>query len=369
MVLHFSRLSHHRVYVLHWYRYTLRNISRNICSEHLQLRARTTVKTTLTKHRHDKSSWSIYKLLRDLKALNKLLLKSKTEKIWDLLTIYSRKTSGNGKKQPLPLSAAPEAAQQNPEDVRNAKILHDYVTEKQRHFLLPMYIAKEFKSNLVLPLALHERYLQKLHRIEYKLASGPPKVSINYTSAGKARIWFIRSAINKGKRQSKELGRIIRLEKRKGQKNLDYWNACHANSRWVWHEAVWEHLLENGSILKGSPEKHLDNVSKAASRTKHATINASEKAVREWLDPIKESLDHLSIESDRRTKYFDEYKRERVFRNEYQFFAQKTEIMYQNRKRRFTKMLVNDLPFVTPFFEKQNLPSILRAHKFVSVNE
>ncbi|CEP63074.1 Rrg1p LALA0_S07e01816g [Lachancea lanzarotensis] len=368
MVLHFSRLPHHRTYVLHWYRYTLRNIPKYVCSEHLQLRIRTTVKTTLTKHRCDKSSWSIYRLLRDLKTLNSLLLKSKTEKVWDLLTLYSRKTSGNGKKLPLPLSAPSEATYQDPVDVRNAKILHDYVTEKQRRFLLPQYISKGFKAKLVFPLALHEQSLQKLHRIEYKLALGPPKVSLNHTSAGKSRIWFIRSAINKGKRQSKELGRIIREQKKKGQKNLDNWNACHANSRWAWYEAVWEHLIEHGSVLGGGPEKYLNSASKAANRTRQTTTKTDDKAVGEWLDPIKESLDFLSTESEQQAKYFDEYKQKRIFRGQYQYFVQKTEVMYENRKRRYTKMLKNDLPFATPFFETQNLPTIMKAHKFVSGN-
>ncbi|SCU83607.1 LAME_0C05820g1_1 [Lachancea meyersii CBS 8951] len=364
MVLHFSQLPHHRTYVLHWYRYTLRNIPRNVHSEHLQLRIKSVTRTTVLKHRSDKSSWSIYKLLRDLKKLNTLLLKSKTEKVWELLTLYSRKTSGKGKKSSLPICAPPKAPEQDPETVRNAKLLHDYITEKQRRSLLPNNLADEFKLKLVLPLALHEHNLQKLHRIEYKLASGPPKVSLNYTSAGKARIWFVRSAVNKGKRQSRGLGRIIRLEKKKGQNNLDYWNSIHENSRWAWHEAVWEHLIETNSVIQGSPEKFLSSTAKPINKTGHVANVDENRVICEWLNPLKESLEFLSVQSERQAKYFEEYKRKATFRSQCQYFAQKTDLMYQNRKRRYTKMLNDDLPFVTPFFRTRNLPAVLKAHKF-----
>ncbi|SCU99846.1 LANO_0F03972g1_1 [Lachancea nothofagi CBS 11611] len=363
MPLHFSQLPSHRTYVLHWYRYTLRNVPKNVHSVHLQSRIKSITKITLFKHRHDKSSWSVYRLLRDMKTLNGLLLKSKTEKVWKLLTTYSQKTPRSRRKTSIS-TVTSEPPIQEPEVVRNAKILHDYILEKKRNYSLPNVVSDEYKSELLMPLALHEHFLAKLHRIEYKLALGPPKVSVNYTAAGKARIWFVRSALNRGVRQSKALGRLIRAEKRNGQKNLDYWDNCRSVSVWAWHEAAWEHLMETGTMLKGNPEQFLSTTNKNRGRDYGGTGPVDAKAIREWFDPINESLKRLNSQSIDKANYFEGYKHKSVLQSQRQYFTKKTEVMYLNRRRRYTRMLKEHLPYVTPFFKNQNLPDVMKSYKF-----
>ncbi|CUS21213.1 LAQU0S02e08614g1_1 [Lachancea quebecensis] len=360
MVLHFSCSTRHRTFVLHWYRYTLRNVNRQTFSWHLKARVKDITRITLVKHKSDKSSWSVYTLLRDLRTLNGFLRNKKTAAAWRLLTLYSKKSP---KTQTSPPSTALQQSPplQDPETVRNNHIIHSYVAERQQKNLLPQEISAEYKTLLLLPLALHYHSLKKLHIIESKLAQGPPKVSVNYTSAGKARIWFLRTAVNKNKRQSKALGQIIRREKRKSQKNLDYWEKCRVNGIWAWHEAAWEHLMETNTVLTGSPAKYFD-----AERTrKHiASEDTSLKAVAEWLDPVFSSLDMLQAQSAEQAAYFEKYKHNTVLQGQQQYFARKSDKMYENRKKRFKSLLEDDLPFVTPYFCKRNLAAVMKSHKF-----
>ncbi|KAM3159824.1 Required for respiratory growth protein 1, mitochondrial [Lachancea thermotolerans] len=360
MVLHFSKLARHKTFVLHWYRYTLRNVARQTFSWHLKARVKDITRTTIVKHKSDKSSWSIYILLRDLKALNGFLRNKKTAAAWRLLTLYSKKPLRSGASSPsVALEHSPPL--QDPETVRNSHIIHSYIVERQQKNLLPLEIPAEYKTLLLLPLALHDHALKRLHLIESKLVRGPPKVSVNYTSAGKARIWFLRTAVNKNQRQSKALGQIIRREKRKNQKNIDYWEKCRVNGIWAWHEAAWEHLMETNTMLTESPAKYFDN---ERSRKRAASDGTSVKAVAEWLDPVFSSLDMLQAQSAEQAAYFEQYKHNTVLQGLQQFFARKSDKMYQNRKKRFESLLENDLPFVTPYFSQQNLATVMKSHKF-----
>ncbi|SCU78332.1 LADA_0A05138g1_1 [Lachancea dasiensis] len=363
MVLHFSQIPRHRTYVLHWYRYTLRNCTKYVHSVHLQQRVRRVTKVTMLKHKSDKSSWNVYKLLRDMKRINSLLVKSKTEKVWRLLTTYMGKSSRR-KKRPSPsvdFMATNKGPTQDPERVKSSKILADYLTEKQGKLQIPSNICDKYKAQLILPLALHEHALRKLQRIEFKLAAGPPKVSLNYTAAGKARIWFVRSALNKGRRQSRALGRLIRSEKRKAQKNLDYWGHCQENSYWAWHEALWENLMETGCFITGGPEQFMSWDSKSVKRVGTAECNDT---LNEWLEPIKHSIAVLHTQSTTAAKYYENFKHGSVLQAQRHYFTEKALTVFMNRKRRYNKMLQEELQFTVPFFKKQNLPSIMKSYKF-----
>lgn len=298
-------------------------------------------------------------LLRDLKRLNSLLTKRKTAKVWQLLTLYSKKPSRPALTTPKVLLAEPPV--QDPDTLRKSKIVHDYIVERQSKNLLPQIIPRDYKYNLIEPLAVHEDALRRLHRIEVKLARGAPKVSINYTAAGKARIWFVRSALNKGKRQSKALGRLIRLEKKKSQLNLNHWESCHENSIWAWHEAIWEHYMETGIILSGGPERILNSEPRAVPS---AQGPKAIRAISEWLEPIRYSLNILREQSARRAKFYEHYKHANILQGAQQYFENKTALVYENKKRRFGHMLEKDLPYVTPFFNRQNLPYVMKSHKF-----
>lgn len=374
MPLHFKNLAQHRNYVLHWYRYTLRNSSRYTSSAHLQCRIRRITKNVLKKHKADMSSWSVYILLNEIKELNERLISGDITWVWDKLssTAKAKKKRKNILEAPSP----PSVMTEDPNHIREMNILHQYIKERQKELKLPLNIPNEYKSKLLLPLALHNDSLKKLHRLQIQLAQGPPKIHLNYTSAGRSRIWFIRSALNKGKRQSKALGRLIRMEKKQNQNILNYLDSCQENSVWAWHEAVWEHYLVTGKILRNEQFTSFfhENASKSREILGGTLISTNtpvqsqppwSNLVEDWLHPIKSAMKILQKKSVERAKYFDQYRRKILMDGHAKFFNQKSNQMYSNRLARYKTMAEQDLPFVTPFFARQNLPSVLKSRKFV----
>lgn len=372
MVSHFSSLNQHRTYVLHWYRYTFRNIPKSTNSIHLQNRLKSVIKKIASKHKPDRSSWSIYRLLTQLRDLNTNLVNGNSREAWMMLTPYTKQKKPNhGLKKPITSVVTP---QQDPEYVRQMGILNKYITKKQETLQLSGNVCAEYRLKLLLPLALHEHFLRKLHSIEYQLTHGPPSTYLSYTAAGRSHVWFVRSAVNKGERQSKALGRLIRAEKKRGQKNLDYWKDCKNNATWAWEEAVWEHYLDTGSVIKGNPIKYLTSKKNSVSMNEvqvnklpqknRADQMMDSKYVYEWLAPIKESLDILEDKSIGRAKELAGYKDKLISSGQVKYFDEKSKTIYQKRLLRYKKMKDDDLPYVVPFIPGRDLPTVMEKHKF-----
>ncbi|SCV03997.1 LAMI_0H12618g1_1 [Lachancea mirantina] len=356
MVTHFGELKQHRLYVLHWYRYTLRNTTKYVESEHLKLRLRTIVKSQLFKHRTDKSSWSAYISLQKLRELNKCLTKRKTIKAWNLLTEVSEK-SQNRRTSMQSVSNVPNAPVR-PVLAKESTILNHFIAGKQAKGLLPKVIPQQYKTQLLLPLALHDMALARLHREELKLARGPPKTYLNYTNAGRSRIWFVRSALNKSSRQSKSLGIMIRKEKKWAQGVLDARKRCEEDCVWAWQEALWEELLDSGRLVQGNPIEYVfENNSNFG---KFGPL----KNVTDWLNPIRDCVRGLELEAQHHALRFKKFKDDVLGRKSWQYFQTKSDELYARRLSRYRAMARRDLSKVTPFVARRSLPSILDKYHF-----
>lgn len=371
MVQNFIYLSEHRQCVLHLYRHTLRNSKQCCHSQHLIRRIKKITRQTIVKHRYDKSSWSVHFYLQKLYELNYLLIQRDVKTAWDLLTDVSKsKSKSKSKRSSTRSSKILNALQdlhrskqlkglQDPQVVREQQILKDYIKREQTQNHLPRFIPEEYKVKLLLPLALHAKAMLKLNSIHGKLVEGPPKVFLTHTIPVGHRIWFVRSALNKKKRQSKALGTLIRREKREGHKRWDYLSQCKSNAYWAQQEANWEQLIENKAIPLLNLNKYLD--SQIIGRRK----TTCPPQLAHWLEPISYSIQHLSEINAKKAAYFKDY-RNKVLLNggQVRYFENKSLTMYQRRVERFKKMTKNDLPYVVPFFKKRDLPSTLTKYRF-----
>ncbi|EJT41613.1 RRG1-like protein [Saccharomyces kudriavzevii IFO 1802] len=229
MAQNFGRIPSHKYYVLSLYRIVLRNIPKRCCSYAFQYEIKKNLSRQLTKHKHDKSSWSVYILLDKFKLLNSYLSEGKLQEIKNLIKPL-RKTSKQLKTTKIlgTLTDLGDNTVQSPEEVRNLHILETYIKQKQDLGLLPIYVPKTYKINLLLPLALNDHACVNLYNIQQKLEKGSPSARMSYTKEGRNQIWFVRSPVNKGKRQSKKLGVLIRQERKDSQKNVDNLNFCEA---------------------------------------------------------------------------------------------------------------------------------------------
>lgn len=370
MVQNFIHLPEHRKCVLQLYRHTLRNCKEFCHSQHLIHRIKRVTRETIIKHRYDKSSWSVHFYLQKLHDLNKLLFQRDVKSVWVLLTDVSKSKSKSKKPRKTRTSKILNALQnidkskhikglQDPQIVRERLILHNYIRREQARNRLPRIIPEEYKIKLLLPLALHARAMVKLNSIHGKLIEGPPKVFLTHTIPVGHRIWFVRSALNKKRRQSKALGSLIRREKHEGHKRWNYLRECRSNAYWAEQEANWEQLVMGEKIPLFDLKNYLD--SQTVSRKKvecpsHLT---------DWLEPIGYSLQILNQTNLKKAIYFKNYK-DRVLLNggQAQFFANKSLTMYQKRTNRFKQMVQNDLPYVVPFIPGRDLPSTLTKHRF-----
>lgn len=369
----FIYLAAHRGYVLTLYRHTLRNAAANCSSIHLRSRVRKVVKDVLFKHRFDKSSWSVHRLLEQMVKLNEYMKKGEMKQVWSLLTPYT--------KQKKPIKDSPVTRQlkllsvkecnnndQSPTEQREMQILSEYIKRNQRRGRLPHHISNEYKLKLLLPLALHERDVLKLSRIQHQLSKGPPKSTLTFTSAGSGKIWFVRSAVNKAKNQSKGLGVFIRQEKKRAQKRLNGWEACRINANWALHEAIWEQALEDGTLLKFSPEEYLHILSGSLEDDKTPAKRQPEKncppKVFEWLNPINEVMASLRKKNSDASLSYRVHREENLLNNgEFDYYQSQNQKVYTNRVKRFENLVRTKLPYVVPFIPGRDLRSILAKYR------
>ncbi|CAI1819149.1 hypothetical protein SEUBUCD646_0B01950 [Saccharomyces eubayanus] len=367
MAHNFGRIPSHQCYVLNLYRTILRNIPKNCHSYAFQKEIKSNLSRQLTKHKHDKSSWSVYILLNKFNQLNNYLLEGKLQEIKHLIQPLKKvskqlKTTrilktlndlGNGNSL------------QSPEEIRELHVLSTYIKQKQNLGLLPNCIPKEYKLKLLLPLALNESACVKLYNIHQKLEKGSPSARLSYTKEGRNQIWFVRSPINKGKRQSKMLGILIRQERKDSQKNIDDLNFCESNASWALHEAIWEEYLESKRIIEINLAKYLeyniDNPKKPA-RYNPASQN---KKINEWVDPVREVIFNLQAKSIQKVEYYNDYKEKLLSKDgQLAYFDKLSKAMYAKRLESFEKMAEEALPYVTPFIPKKDLLNALTKYGF-----
>lgn len=372
MVSLFSKLSSHKLYVLSWYRYTLRNTFKHLNSYELSIRVRNVIKKTIRKHQNNKSSWSVCCLLKDLRLLNVHLTNYDLTSIISLLGEYSRAPV----KSEMKLLALPQKTVRNSDIDREKHIIRRYLYRKRSQLLIPNNIPQIYLEKLIIPLVKHDMYMKVLHRIEWKLAKGPPNTYLSYTIVGQNKFWFVRSAINRRQRQSKALGLYIRTIRSKSQKNLDLWNKCEEFVKWAALEAIWESYLETNKIVNyrivsdfGIALSNLPNEPNLTlnKNGQYQTINIPIQLI-EWLTPLKESFESLQKQNSTVAIKLQNNK-ERIMNGQFQKFDITSKNIYELRLARYRKMLKQDLPNVNPFIQGCDLGSILKKWKLIDPNK
>lgn len=316
-------------------------------------------------------------MLHKLKKLNENLNKRELKKVWAMLTPFTKQKkplkSLNVFKELKNISNSTKTdALESAKSIKERDILTRYIIRKQAINRLPHFIPNEYKLKLLLPMALHEDALLKLSRIEHQLSKGPPRVVLSNTSSTGGQMWFLRSALNKGKRQSKALGTLLRQEKKKAQKRLDDLGRCKENAKWALHEAIWEQYLDDGAIPVYNLEKYLDVLTLVTSDVnKNRRSGRKEKdfacppRVSEWLEPINITMNSLERTTLERAAYFKDYKNRVLLNGGFaKTLEEKSENMYAKRVRRFKGLVENGLPLVVPFVPGRELSVFLDKYRF-----
>lgn len=339
---------------------------------HLRNRVQKVVKKVIWKHRYDKSSWSVYSLLKSLNNLNNHLEKGDIAIVWSMLTPFTKqKKSFHGSN----LTEAIEEVKKtqggtnlSPKDGKEGQILAKYINRGVESNRLPHHIPEIYKKELLLPMALHEKAILQLSRIQHQLSKGPPPVVLSHTSAGPSRIWFVRSALNKGKRQSKALGVLLRREKRKAQKTLDDLEDCKQNAQWALDEAIWEQMVEDGICLDWDLGKSLSSLTSLGQNgrsNRNAYSKHTPTKLKEWLGPVKEAMDLLIARQRERVHYYKEFKDSLLLNGgQFNFLEGESHKMHIRRVERFQALVRKELPYVVPFMRGRDLPSLLNKYKF-----
>ncbi|KAG0672718.1 Essential for respiratory growth and required for mitochondrial protein synthesis [Kluyveromyces marxianus] len=399
MVRPFGQLGNHRKHVLDWYRYSLRNIKANIEIEHLKTQVYSTLRRTVRENKNHKSAWYVRGLLQDLNDINTYILNDDLHQLLKLRDKYSNEDvitstttntppSGNAllgeaitgikvptdsfvliereekderkkKKKAMTLSSSPSPSSAR-SDRLSRRVLYSYI---RKHYRPPFSLPQEHLESLIKPLAYHEYYCKKLYLIELRLAQGPPKVSLGYTGAGRARIWFVRSPLNRKKRQSKRLTTLIRLSKLQAQKNLDGARECEKMLWHGYHEAQWEYMLEKNNQMFPKTAEEVISLVKQGGNLRRLPVNFVN-----WLQPIIEALqqfERLDIEVQ------EKFRKQRdmlVEGGQYQYYHNLNQQLYANRMARF-KNLKKELPVTNPFTKENNLGALLVKWKFLSPHQ
>lgn len=356
MTLKLCQIQAHKSYVLRLYRCTIKNLKTNTNSINLQMDVIKVLRSNFKANKINNNSWKIQGLLKDTEELNRSLLKNDLVNVQSLVAKYQIKIVHDS----IPKDPKPNIKDsQSSGHVTDMNILARYMKIRQDKGYLPLDITKYAKQHLLLPLAKHLRSQHKLERIRSQLAKGPPKVYLTYTMAGPSRIWFVRSALNKGKHQSKKLGRIIRKEKLRYQIGLDTVGQLKHDARWAILEAQWEEYIVKGTLNQYDLEKCLQAIT-------HRKQNIYNSPVLEkWLLPICDSINIINDEVQKSISHFNDQK-EILLKDggQYDYYLKKSQEVFEKRKQRFDNMMEKEVPYANPFDETQNLDSIMKRYNF-----
>ncbi|KAK5959012.1 Rrg1p PWA37_003689 [Arxiozyma heterogenica] len=384
---HFSSLQAHRKSVLTLYRHVLRNINHNLYSIGFANAIKNELNTTIRRFKNQKSSWTIYAQLKHLNELNNNIIDHNLDEVKTILKSRKQRLSRlqmkpktlrdsqlailhNIVKQLTPWVTPSE----NPTNTREYKtqmnILSDYCQKKQKLQLLPTGILKKYKRELLLPIVLYEYGLKQINKISRQLAKGPPPTYLSYTMEGKSKIWFVRSAVNKHKNQSKGLGRIIRETRRRHQSEIDSIDLCHRfHAFWAVEEAKWEQMIDTNSNCLHNKTAQKDNNITLDKYMKLKGNSQLSPLVNEWLQPLKMVIEKIEQDSRKRSQYFEDFKKNRLIDGgQYDYYKKEAENMYWKRKERFEKMIIERIPSTSPFYrnKENNLITILKDNHFIT---
>ncbi|KAL3233679.1 Required for respiratory growth protein 1, mitochondrial [Nakaseomyces bracarensis] len=377
MKSHFSVLEAHRCHVLTLYRHTLRN-SHNVQSGYLKFRINRVLGEEVKKHKYDKSSWSIFKKLTSLKKLNDALEVNDCIEAHNLLVNYcgSIKKPRSKVKGILKSIEAEIKENHNIQDNRRLarlSLFDAYLKRKQQRNELPYNIPQEYKQKLLLPLALHERGLMNLERLKISLMKGKYHTKLSYTMSGKSRIWFVRSYVNKNKRESIKLRNLITQDKKKNLTILRHLDNLKENANWAMHEAIWERYLDDGHLHQSNINNYMKNMQFTESVRRQASyvpntyvLNKDIKQcvrLKEWLLPLSQNIVDLENLCIKREQQFFVNKGNLLSKHgSLEYYKKQSQKVYSNHVLKYKKMLKEDLPTVNPFIENRSIPEILKKH-------
>ncbi|KAH7586886.1 PP-loop family [Nakaseomyces glabratus] len=371
MITHFCELAAHRNYVLALYRHSLRNVSR-INSGFVKHKMKKVITNEARKHKNDKSSWSIYRRLKELKLLSDKLEDDQVNDAYNLLDSFMKsvKKPKNELKGHLMKIRTEIETNKNIQDktrLTRLNLLHRYIAKKQQNQLLTKHIPDEYKEKLLLPLALHEKGILRLAAIRNQFKKGGYHAKLSFTMAGKTRIWFIRSMLNKRKKQSLRLRNLITSEKRRYLEVCKIVESLNENANWALYEAIWERYLDDGYLHATSSKGYLKMVEIEDNSVKLQNQNDSKvvkcQRLQQWLSPIQSSI--LSLENSlnqRQMKYAKLKTKILEPKGVYDYYQKKTKRVFQNHMKTYKRMVKNELPFVNPFIERLSIGSILKRN-------
>lgn len=324
-------------------------------SESLKSELKVTLTSTLRSNKNHKSAWFVRSLLCDLARLNDVLRLSDNAKLLAMINKYKveRSLTEDKKCGELYMSDSPTTGSE-------AALVNSYLAECYKMRRIPRNIPQAHIDSLIKPLARHESYTRVLHSVENKLMKGPPKAYLTYTMGGQSKIWFVRSDVNRKRRQSKELGRLIRYARSVSQKNLDVYRESEKILDWAWHEANWEHFLAHNRPLENS----IQTIRKDFRRTGNISNLPS---VYDWVTPVLKSMQQLNksnIELQRR------FKRDRdhlLASKTLDYFGSLSSKIYVSRLKRCVDLKA-DLAVTNPFTIENNLGALLRKYKLINPN-
>lgn len=376
---HFSGISTHRSAVLTLYRHALRNTNNYLYSKGFANSIQRVINTRIRRFKNEKSAWTIRSQLETLSKLNDLVLSCSWDEVSRLLIESKDVTSVretinsdpkvNNLNNILTVLTPLITPKDNPTNTKEYKtemnILSDYCKRKQLKQLLPSGMLKDYKRKLLLPLAMHEYGLKRVGTIARQLKKGPPPAYLSYTMEGKSKIWFVRSAVNKHKNQSKELGRLIRETRLQHQSEIDTIALCYSfHGYWALEEAQWEEILAHQ--LNQPPKYKINSLEQFLKLKDYGDIPPN---VIEWLQPLKDVMKSMQNDSNKRIEYFEKFKKEKlVDGGQYDYYQKESDKMYWKRKERFEKMIKEQIPHTNPFYrnKENNLISILKNKCFIS---
>ncbi|CCK69948.1 Rrg1p KNAG_0D01970 [Huiozyma naganishii CBS 8797] len=357
-MVRFDRLPNHATYVLHLYRYSIRNVKYRISSIGLQRDILVELRRISKENKSDKPALVIHNLLKQLNEFNESLEQGLISQ-WSQYLPQPAQTQRSASRQLCvsieKLSARPP---QDPEVSRQMSILSRYVSVRQRKGYLPRNIPKKYMQTLLLPVALHAYGKHKLDRIDAQLQKGIPQAKLAYTMAGRSRIWFVRSSVNKNAQQSKTLGVRIRQARDQHQSELNSVERCHEfHGVWASYEAQWEeYLLQN---VGSTPPPLVSLTQFIGAPNRHSSV------VQSWMVYLQDACAAIEKKSLSRMLEFQRYRDDVLIEGGVlAHYQRKTEQMYNKRKTRYDTMLQNELTHPFPFASERNMYHVLKRNQF-----
>lgn len=358
--MQFSKSIAHRNSVKCLYRYILRDCNKTISSISFQDAVKDTVRDELKSYARCKNTVTVCSKLQDLEQVHRYVIDGELLKLKRFLVDNTnREEEDDGGDRVLSdkmdsinsireqIDRLHEPRQMDPEDSRKISMLSKYLSDyynssgaKVKHCCEG--VPKEVQKQLLLPLAVRAHYTRCMENIKRQLQKGPPTVQISWTGVGKSKICFIRSAINKGKRQSKDLTNIIIQERIRYQKEIDSIQYMTNHSlRWAQYESQWERMLTE--TINGERLRRWDHL--------------------EWTNIYREIIGQIESRQKERAEKF-KLKRDELIK-EVPKYQERVDKMYQKRCARFQELQDTlQKRYHSPYYI-ENLEYQLRRFKFI----